>query len=158
MADRELFRAAARRLGLDTLTEELRERVGCGGCPAAEFLTYTRPDVLPGVRCRIEHNTMSVGTDPRTILRWCSQPSVASDQRNGYDSCPTWQFEKDRLALGLYSLGDEARLSELEEMTWREDVTGSPFGDLGIYDAASRAAARTIEIWQEQHAAGLRGE
>lgn len=150
MAEREPFREAARRLGLDSIGRELERRV-CEGCPAAAFVSAARPDVLPGVRCRIEHNTMSVGTDPRTILRWCAQPGVTDDRRNGYVECPTWQYEKDRLALGLHSLGDEVRLEELAEHTWREDVTGTPYGDLSIYDETDAAARETVAAWQEEY-------
>lgn len=136
---------------MSAIEHELRHRVTNLGCPAAEFLSAVREDGLPGVRCRIEHNTLSLGGDPRTILRWCSQPCVAA-AANGYHQCPTWQMEKDRLELGMHSLGDEARLDELERRTWREDVTGSPYGDLAIYEEASAAAQDTIDAWQEDHA------
>lgn len=149
---RERFREAARVAGLQRLTDELGERIACEGCPAAEFIGQVRGEMAPGVRCRIEHSTLSLVSDPRSILRWCSHGSVGGDRRNGYVGCPTWQFEKDRLALGQHSLGDEGRLEQLAEATWREDATGSPQGDLSIWDEAAAAAANTVETWQEQHA------
>lgn len=131
------------------------ERAVCEGCPAAEFIMSVRGAgvEVPGVRCRIEHNTLSVRSDPRTVLRWCAQPSVADDTRNGYVQCPTWQYEKDRIALGMHSLGDEERLQQATDAQWREDLTGSPYGDLSIYEQAGEAARETITMWEEEHAA-----
>jgi hypothetical protein len=136
---------------------ELRLELGravCEGCPAAEFIASVRGEgvEVPGVRCHIEHNTLSLRTDPTTVLRWCSQPTVSGDKRNGYDECPTWQYEKVRLWLGQHSLGDEAELERASAMQWREDLTGSPEGDLSIYEEGAAAAANTIATWQEQHA------
>lgn len=117
---------------------------------------------MPGVRCRVTHDTLSLGTDPNTILRWCSQGPYDENRRsdtepslNGYVNCPTWKFEKLTLMLGGHSLGDEDRLDELSERTWREDVTGSPYGDVSALEEVNRAAADTIAAWQEQHAERL---
>jgi hypothetical protein len=160
MADNgERVREAARRLGLQTIGAELEQRVGCQGCPAAQFVGAVRKDGMPGVRCRVEHSTLSLGSDPSTILRWCSKGpwedlrhSDTDSSLNGYVNCPTWTFEKLRLALGLHSFGDERRMEEADEATWREDVTGSAYGDLAPYEDARAAAARTLEAWQEEHA------
>jgi hypothetical protein len=149
LADR--MREGARVAGLASIEAEMGRRV-CDGCPAAEFVGSVRGDHVPGVRCRIEHNTLSLATDPRTILRWCSQPAVASDTRNGYVQCPTWQYEKHRIWSGQHSLGDERRAGELDHATWREDLTGSPHGDLSVYEEASAAAEETVARWQQQHA------
>lgn len=148
----ERVREMARRVGLATIGAELEERVACAGCPAAEFIASVRADGMPGVRCRIEHQTLSLGSDPKTVFRWCSQASVADKRLNGYVACPTWQFEKLQLALGGHSLSDEARLNELSDRTWRDDVTGSPYGDLSIFEEASKAAEDTVTAWQEAHA------
>lgn len=163
MADqREKVRETARRIGLQTIGAELEHRVGCRGCPAAQFIGAVRKDGMPGVRCHVEHSTLSLGSDPSTILRWCSQGPYDENRRNdsepslnGYVNCPTWEYEKLTLMLGGHSLGDEQRLDELSERTWREDVTGSAYGDLSVLDEANKAVSDTIAAWQEQHAEGL---
>lgn len=155
MADQhERVSEAARRIGLQAIGDELERRVRTEGCPAAEFIGSVRGANMPGVRCRIEHSTLSLASDPKTVLRWCSQGCWAT-RGNGYARCPTWQLEKDRIELGLHSLGDEERMEELNERTWREDVTGSPFGDLTMFEEASQAASDTMTAWQEQHAENL---
>jgi hypothetical protein len=147
----DYMRDAAAVAGLASIERELDGRV-CDGCPAAQMLGSVRGDNVPGVRCRIEHNTLSLATDPRTILRWCSQPAVASDTRNGYVQCPTWRYEKQRIWAGQHSLGDRERAGELDEATWREDLTGSPHGDLSVYEEAAAAAEETVARWQQQQA------
>jgi hypothetical protein len=151
MAETPKVSVVARQVGLSAVEQELRQRVETEGCPAAQFIGAARKDGLPGVRCRIEHTTLSLGTDPRTVLRWCSQGCVSA-AKNGYHQCPTWQTEKDRIALGQHSLADEAQLDALAEHTWREDVTGSPHGDLTIYEDAAAAAQKTVNTWLEYHA------
>jgi hypothetical protein len=163
MADQqERVRETARRIGLQAIGAELERRVGCRGCPAAQFIGAVREDGMPGVRCRVEHSTLTLGSDPSTILRWCSQGpwdeprhSDAEPSLNGYANCPTWEYEKLRLALGMHSLGDERRMEELEQRTWREDVTGSAYGDTSHLDEVNAAVRDTMEAWQEQYAEGL---
>jgi hypothetical protein len=163
MADtREPVREMARRVGLQVLGDELERRIRSEGCPAAAFIGAVRADGMPGCRCRVEHSTLSLGGDPSTILRWCSKGPTSDMRRNeageplnGYVNCPTWEFEKLRLMLGMHSLGDEDRLEELEARTWREDVTGSPYGDLSAFEEVGRAVSDTMEAWTEQYWEGL---
>jgi hypothetical protein len=117
---------------------------------------------MPGVRCGVEHSTLSLASDPSTILRWCSQGPYDENRHsdtepslNGYVNCPTWEYERLLLWLGAHSLSDERRLDELSERTWREDVTGSPYGDLSMLEEANAAVDATLTAWQEQHAEGL---
>lgn len=158
----ERVREAARRIGLQNIGAELEQRVGCQGCPAARFIGAAREDGMPAVRCRITHDTLTLGSDPSTVLRWCSQGpydenrhSDAEPSLNGYVNCPTWEYDKLLVWMGGHSLADERRLEELDERTWREDVTGSAYGDLSMLDEARAAAAENIASWQEQHAEGL---
>jgi hypothetical protein len=56
-------------------------------CPAGDPV-YESPEGS-GVRCAIERNTLSALRDPSSLLTFCL---------SRYDSCPTWELEKRRVA------------------------------------------------------------
>jgi hypothetical protein len=126
-------------------------------CPAAMEVADVRGSRLPntpGVRCRITHDTLSADTDPRALVRWCCN-ELGGD--GGYNLCPVWQFDKERIERGQHSLGDEREAEAQNERTVRDDLTGSEYGDTSFMDAADAAAADALDWMHEKHGAGLTG-
>lgn len=52
-------------------------------CPAGEALEV---EGVPACRCRIEHNTLTATTDPRSLGAWCF---------GDYTTCPTWRERRE---------------------------------------------------------------
>lgn len=112
------------------------------GCPAAEPLAGVRgrrQANVCGCLCRVVHEPVDVETDPRSLGVFCTSAN------GGHTKCPIWQFDKDRIAAGLRSLGDELALEEANALARADDLTGSPYGDTSFMDAVEADVALTQE-------------
>lgn len=58
-------------------------------CPAGLAVGVTPSG--SGCRCKIAHETITTGLNPRSLVAFCLAD---------YKRCPTWQAEKDRIAEG----------------------------------------------------------
>lgn len=72
-------------------------------CPAVEVIRGGE-----AVRCRIEHSTLGLYTDPSSIDGFCC---------GAYQQCPTWQREKKRIQVERLArpLVDGSRVKERAE-------------------------------------------
>lgn len=88
-------------------------------CPAADPL-YETPHGT-GVRCAIECNTLTAGTDPSSLMVFCF---------DRYDLCSSWESEKRRIEEGRRADAQEAedeairaKMREMRELDSEVEVT-----------------------------------
>jgi hypothetical protein len=130
-----------------------------------------RPGIeVPGVRCRIVHETFDAAEHGRTVGLACCQsaanvspepaPGVSDAQRRalrqkvGFERCPIWEHDKERIAAGEKSMGDALVAEEADARAYREDLTGSQFGDTSFMDEMDRQADETVARIQEHRQTG----
>lgn len=121
------------------VTDELRG----ASCPAADLIGSLRGQRMantPGVRCRVTHESLSMDSDQMTLRRWCCAT---------YTECPVWRFEKDRLWANKHTFGDERELARADERQWREDLTGSEYGDTSFMTPIDEAVRENEESMLE---------
>lgn len=104
-------------------------------CPAADPLasvrvaSHRRGTEVPGVMCRVIHEPVDLDSDPQSAGQFCCHPD------GGHRRCPIWEEEKAVIAAGFRSLGDQEVAEEHWHRTWRDDLTGSRYGDVSFLDA-----------------------
>lgn len=73
-------------------------------CPAGAAIAETPGG--SGCRCRVEHASLTATSAPSSLILYCLS-------RDGYQTCPTWRAEKDRIESG--------RVARLVEDSGRDD-------------------------------------
>lgn len=157
-----------RRVGYAWPVPELIERaesvtvhVGSDGqlpvvCPAASAITAVRQaskrrgTEVGGVLCRVVHEPIDLFTDPRSPALFCCNAE-------GYRHCPMWEFDKSLIARGFKSMGDLAAMEEENEAAYREDLTGSRYGDVSFMDGLEADAQRAAMDMQDPDIDGFIG-
>lgn len=66
-------------------------------CPAGAVIAETIEG--SGCRCRVEHESLTATSSPSSLIRYCLS-------REGYQHCPTWIAEKQRIAQARKPLVD----------------------------------------------------
>lgn len=104
---------------------------------------------VPGVRCRIAHETIDMVNDPMSIGMFCCLRDGTHDGKAGFRRCPLWDYEQRNLEAGRRSMGDEAVKNQEDEAVLREDLTGSRHGDVSWLDELGESARRAMVDMQQ---------
>lgn len=80
---------------MEAARERLREAgsTGCAACPAASVLGAGVDGLA--VRCGVERSVITEREDPSTLAHLCTVSG-----QDGYQRCPSWRAEKDRIRSG----------------------------------------------------------
>jgi hypothetical protein len=133
-------------------------------CPAGEAVAAVRGaghmvgSEVPGVRCRIAHETINLIEDPRSIALFCCSRDGTADGEAGHRRCPLMEHDKSLIAAGRRSMGDKAVMLAENEATLREDVTGSRHGDLSWIDHLDESARQAVLEMQASQDGFIRAE
>lgn len=78
----------------------------------------------------------------------------ASARTVGFEHCEIWRFDKDLIAAGSKSLGDETEFEAAEQRAYAEDLTGDAHGDVAAMETIDRAAVETAQQIREHRESG----
>jgi hypothetical protein len=124
-------------------------------CPAAGAIADVRaqePANVPGVFCRVTHSVIDPITDPASLDGFCCNPLGGC---GGYTECPVWQFEKHLLWAKRKSFGDKREMEVATVRAWKDDLTGSEYGDTSFMGPINEAVDDTIDFMRQKRASAL---
>jgi hypothetical protein len=109
------------------------------------------------VYCGVEHNLLEVAESGRSIAGFCcaapGAPSPAVEgapvRSTSYVDCPSWEMEKQLLAMGFKSLSDAQELEAANDRYMREDLTGSMYGSLDEFNVIEDAVQESLATFAE---------
>lgn len=108
---------------------------------------------VPGIQCRIVHEPLDLLSDPISPGLYCCNPDA------GYRHCPIWQYDKELIEHGFKSMGDEAVMEDENDAAYREDLTGSRYGDVSFMDVLEGNVQEAVESMLDPRSDGfVRGE